>query len=474
MLRRPTYKELSQLVKQQETLIAKQALIIEQQTSLLKKQSGQITTLKARIVALATEVTHLKLPKNSRNSSIPPSKDDNRPKPNQSLRKSSGKKPGGQFGRKGTTLEMSKTPDHIVELQPDYCNACGADLSSVASQADLVRQIIDIPPIKATYTEYRTYSKYCPCGCTTTSNFPQGVDTPISYGTNTEALIAYLHARQYVPFARMKELFNDVFALPISEGGIHYLLNRFAEKSSATYQNIKERIASSTVIGADETGVKVNGNKHWFWTWQTNKFTYITHSENRGGATIMSHFPEGFTDSTLVHDGWKPQINTPAKHHQTCLPHLLRRLTYLNQRYPNTTWGKQFLQLLYDALHLNKILNPSDVERMKIIIRLKNLLEKPPDKTHKELHTFYKRISKERQHLFTFLFLKEVPPDNNASERAIRNVKVKQKISGQFKTSKAAQNFAVIRSVIDTTIKNSCNVLQALIVIAKFGNQISN
>ena len=84
-----------------------------------------------------------------------------------------------------------------------------------------------------------------------------------------------------------------------------------------------------------------------------------------------------------------------------------------------------------------------------------------------------KRISKERQHLFTFLFLKEVPPDNNASERAIRNIKVKQKISGQFKTSKAAQNFAVIRSVIDTTIKNSCNVLQALIVIAKFGNQIA-
>ena len=110
---------------------------------------------------------------------------------------------------------------------------------------------------------------------------------------------------------------------------------------------------------------------------------------------------------------------------------------------------------------------------MKIIIRLKNVLEQPRDKTHKELHTFYKRISKERQHLFTFLFLKEVPPDNNASERAIRNIKVKQKISGQFKTSKAAQNFAVIRSVIDTTIKNSCNVLQALIAIAKFGNQIA-
>ena len=440
----------------------------------LKRVKSELKSVRQQNTGLREQLAKHQNPKNSRNSSIPPSKDNNRPKPNQSLRQPSGKKPGGQFGRKGTTLEMTKTPDTTIYLHPEYCHSCGADLSSIASKEDGIRQIIDIPPIKATYTEYRTYSKQCTCGCSTIADFPKGVDAPISYGANTEALIAYLHARQYIPFTRMKELFNDVFALPISEGGIHYLLNRFSEKSSATYQNIKERVASSTVIGTDETGVKVNGNKHWFWTWQTDKLTYITHSENRGSATINSHFPKGFSNSTLVHDGWKPQINTPAKHHQTCLPHLLRRLTYLNQRYPDTTWGKQFLQLLYDALHLNKILNPSDVERMKIIIRLKNLLEQPFDKTHKELHTFYKRISKERQHLFTFLFLKEVPPDNNASERAIRNVKVKQKISGQFKTSKTAQNFAVIRSVIDTTIKNSCNVLQALIVIAKFGNQISN
>ena len=76
-------------------------------------------------------------------------------------------------------------------------------------------------------------------------------------------------------------------------------------------------------------------------------------------------------------------------------------------------------------------------------------------------------MCRERQHLFTFLFIEDVPPDNNASERAIRNVKVKQKISGQFKTEKAARNFAKIRSVIDTTIKNGMNVLEALELIAK-------
>ena len=77
-------------------------------------------------------------------------------------------------------------------------------------------------------------------------------------------------------------------------------------------------------------------------------------------------------------------------------------------------------------------------------------------------------MCREKDHLFSFLFVKNVPPDNNASERAIRNVKVKQKISGQFKKARTAQNFAKIRSVIDTCVKNGTNVVQAMSLIAKF------
>lgn len=109
----------------------------------------------------------------------------------------------------------------------------------------------------------------------------------------------------------------------------------------------------------------------------------------------------------------------------------------------------------------------TDIEKNKIVKRLDSLLPIPPDKEHKELYTFYKRICRERAHLFTFLFLSDVPSNNNASERAIRNIKVKQKISGQFKTEKAAKNFAKIRSIIDTTIKNGMNVLDALALIAQ-------
>ena len=112
--------------------------------------------------------------------------------------------------------------------------------------------------------------------------FPKNVTTPISYGSNIEALVGCFHARQHIPFARMKETFNNVFNISISEGGIHCLLNRFAEKTTPVYQLIKERLCNSWVIGADETGAKVNGKKHWIWAWQTPNATYITHSDTRG------------------------------------------------------------------------------------------------------------------------------------------------------------------------------------------------
>jgi len=173
-----------------------------------------------------------------------------------------------------------------------------------------------------------------------------------------------------------------------------------------------------------------------------------------------------------VRDGWRAQAGTVAKHHRTCLPHLLRHLNYLNERYEGAQWGRDLKRLSHDATELGRNGGAdTDVRREAIVRRLKILLDRPPDRGQKELFTFYKRIRRERGNLFTFLSVEGVPPDNNASERAIRNIKVKQKISGQFKTGKAAGNFAITRSVIDTTIKNGMGVLEALALIAKLKPQ---
>lgn len=408
--------------------------------------------LMIRLGALEKEVSHLRTenselrerlakyenPKNSRNSSIPPSMDVNRTKKNQSLRKGTGRKPGGQPGHKGTTLKMTADPDRIVELRPAYCRSCGSSLAKASSAVERSRQTVDIPPIKAVWTEYRAYGAQCGCGCRTVADFPEGAGSPVSYGGNIEGLIGYFHARQYMPFKRMREMMGDVFNIDISEGGIHYLLGRFADRAAPLYETIRQRVAAAKVVGADETGIKVDGGKHWFWAWQNERLTYIAHSATRGRAAIEAHFPDGFPGATLVRDGWRAQTGTVAKHHQTCPAHLLRDLNYLGQKYEGADWPRDFRELLYDAIGPGQKGNveKNKVEKAKIVRRLQKLLEEPPDKKHRELYRFYRRMCRERQNLSTFLYVPEVPPDNNGSERAVRNVKVKQKISGQFKTER--------------------------------------
>jgi transposase len=152
------------------------------------------------------------------------------------------------------------------------------------------------------------------------------------------------------------------------------LLNRFSNKVSPIYDLIKQRVSQSSLIGADETGIKVNGDNHWFWAWQTPKLTFIAHAPNRKAESITALFPKGFPNSTLVHDGWKPQLNTPAKNHQTCLAHLQRHLIYLNKVYPDSTWGNSFLKLLYQSLELKPKLKQKDycIERKKIRLNTKS------------------------------------------------------------------------------------------------------
>ena len=110
----------------------------------------------------------------------------------------------------------------------------------------------------------------------------------------------------------MQELFNEVFGVGISEGGLHCLLNKLAKKALPLYQFIKDSIRTSPVAGADETGAKVNGKKHWIWTWQTPQLTYIAASQNRGYQTIESEFESGLPQTILVHDCWKAHFKTPA------------------------------------------------------------------------------------------------------------------------------------------------------------------
>lgn len=431
---------------------------------------AKVIRLESIIVTLLDKIEELTHRKNSRNSSVPPSKDENRPLKNQSLRTRSGKKAGGQSGHEGTTLKMAEDPDQIIDHTPDFCTCCGKDLSNAPEEFLLKRQVVDIPVVFPEYTEHRIFKKTCSCGHQNKSAFPENIRTTISYGANIQATIAYLHTRQYLPFERMSEFFRDVCNLPISQGTISNLLNGFALRAQPAYNLIAEKVRGAKVVGTDETGIKVNGQNNWFWTWQTKSATYVVLSKNRGTATIDTNFPKGFKDAVLVHDCWASHFQTPCKTHQLCVAHLLRELMFFEERF-GSNWATEFKRLLYDALELKKNLGQEQytgpiLKRDGIKIALEALLENPLPENQKKLRAFHKRMIKHKDYILTFLHHFHVPPDNNASERAIRNVKVKQKVSGQFKTENGAQIYAVIRSVTDTCIKNGQSVLGAFKTIA--------
>lgn len=432
---------------------------IERLNDIILEQSRVIEDLKARLA----QYEH---PKNSRNSSIPPSHDFARPPRTKSLREPSDKKPGGQPGHEGATLQMVDKPDKIVEHIPQYCTCCGRDISNLQVEFVERRQEVILPEIKPIVIEHHVFQRTCACGNKIVGDFPSGITPGISYGENVETLAAYLNIRQLLPFHRLAELFRHVFSLSISEGALVKAINRVAEKATPAYELIRERVKTARVNGADETGMKIKGKKGWFWTLQGKFFTFIIASLNRGFQTLYEHFPDGFAFSVLIHDCWRCYFKVTAVAHQICVAHLLRELNHVIECC-KLKWATDFQQLLVETIAYKKTLLPQDYrktlcQRTEFEQRLTQLLKESIDQKHKIAVSLQNRLVKYRQHILTFLYYHEVPPDNNGSERAIRNIKVKQKISGQFKSLEGAESFAILRSVIDTAIKNNINPLHSL------------
>jgi hypothetical protein len=433
-------------------------------------QAQQISELLGKVAMLECELSSYRTKKNSRNSSIPPSQDPYRNKRTESLRVKSGLKPGGQPGHHGKGLEKSLEPTETVIHTPCYCTYCGDDLSGIQSEFIGSRQVVDIPPpVKPSVIEHHIYGKRCHCGHFTQSEYPVEAHSPVCYGPNIQALTAYFHARQYIPFERMRELYEDIFGLSISSGSLVNIVQTFAHKAKGIYETFRERISRSSVVGADETGTCINGKNGWTWGFQTTDATYLYSIKSRAKSVIDKLFPSGFPKTVLVHDCWTSYFSVKVNGHQICLAHLLRELKYLGKLYKQQ-WTACFTVLLLRALELKKNLLAEDYlkpvpERAEMEEQIDELLKQDIAPEHKKLVVFKERIIRYRNHLFSFLYRAEVPPDNNASERAIRTYKVKQKVSGVFRSEEGAEAFAVIRSVIDTTIKNEKNVWKALTII---------
>lgn len=420
---------------------------------------------------LQIEIQLLKNGRKSDTSSTPSSQDYGRSN-KYNLREKSNRKSGGQIGHKGSSLKMVEKPDEIQKYIPRYCKQCGEgfDADTVFELYQRKQEVV-IPPIKAKFIEHQSYRCTCSkCNTQTTTGLPLHLKANIQYGRNIQALITYLSVYQHMPSNRIKSYLKDIMNIPISEGTIYNIIESMGKKATPVYEVIKEKIATSKVVGGDESGVKIDGDKAWFWVFQNSLYTFIKVAYSRGYNTIIETFSNGFPMSIYVSDSLPAQlkINTRAK--QLCLAHLMRELKCFENAF-NCTWSPKLKQLFKDAISYKKQMTIEDYLATNQKVKefenqLTELLKADYSGKHKKLRAFIKRLIKNRDSIFTFLYHLEVPPDNNGSERAIRNAKVKMKISNQFRSFDFANHYAIIRSVIDTTIKNSKNVFDALSCLA--------
>ena len=404
--------------------------------------------------------------KNCRNSSVPPSQESiaaRELRRTKSLRKPSGKPSGGQPGHKGSTLQSVSTPDRIIKHEPAYCKCCGRPLDGIEYRKIRKTQIIDIKFVVET-TEEQYYEKVCQCGCVNNCDAP---NCRIKYGDNIRALVSYLNVVQCIPFKRIAELISDLCGRRMSEGTIQNILKGNSVKSNNAYEEIRKRIECAPVVGADETGAAVGKQLHWNWIFQTDALTYVYQLKSRGQEAVDSKFPNGLPHSTLVTDRKQTYFKMNVKDHQVCLAHLLRNAEYLNELDAKQDRSRRFIHLLAHAIDLRRN-NTITQRKIKVLkTKMKNLLGESLSHLDDEFERFKKGILKVKDYLFTFLSNPLVPYDNNASERGVRKIKIKQKVSGCFRTDEGADDFAKLHSIAETAMKNGNSKFNAILAVVQ-------
>lgn len=469
-------KELSDLSKLRSS--EKDVLIIalwDQNQSLIK-----------RVDALETENKKLKarLSQNSQNSHQPPSSDGYQ-KPNpKSLRPKSNKPVGGQAGHKGETLEQTENPGHVVLHGVCTCGRCGRFLGDVLADMREKRQEIDISPIEPMVTEHQAEIKTCPyCGFKNKAGFPENITQPVQYGPGVQSTAVYYNQNQLIPFERVQEILKDCYSLPLSQGTLVNINTRCYDALEKPEEAIKQRLITADVGNFDESGMRVKTKLNWLHVAATKKLTHYAVHKNRG---LPAMDEIGILPNFLgkaVHDHWKSYFNYEGCEHALCNAHHLRELKFLQDEYQQV-WAKGI------ALHLLSIKNTVDEVKSKGFSQLERGSRNAFTKTYHEIltegaeeilklpqPTKTGKRGKTKQHKAknlwdrlknfdteTLRFMNDfsVPFDNNQGERDIRMVKVKQKVSGCFRSKKGAQVFCRIRGYISTAKKNGQRVLGAL------------
>jgi len=364
----------------------------------IDSQHAEICSLNRNIEKLLKENRELrkrlekyeKPPKNSGNSSIPPSKEPVKSEMEcrtKSLRKKSDKSVGGQPGHEGTTRKMVANPDKIENVSSQFCTKCGRDLSDVDGVLDYVTQEVDLPQIRPIYRERRFYKKVCACGCCNRGYAPRKRGgNAITFGKNIRAAATYLSVVQCMPYERLQSLFETMFNVRVSQGTLANIVREMLGKSRPAIELIERLLKESAVVGFDESGCYVNGKLNWSWIAQTTYLTLVFRGAGRGAKVLEERFGDSLKNMIAVTDRHSAYFAIDFLNNQICLAHLLRNLEYLNDIDKEQTWARDVQTLLREAIHLRNEKPTDIIPKENWLTRLDGLLKKNLDNLRKEFN----------------------------------------------------------------------------------------
>jgi transposase len=451
----------------------------------------QVQDLTAQMLVMQNRIKQLEgqLALNSRNSSRPPSSDGLRKPAPKSLRAPGQNPSGGQKGHSGNTLRQSARVDETIEHQAaTHCSVCHVELHDHTIAE--TRQVFELPKLAMRTVAHQQMRSTCTCGAVHLGVWPEGVTAPVQYGASVKAMAVHLNQYHLVPLARTAGLMQDLYGAHLSQASIQSFAQDAALALHTTVGAIAQAVQDSSVVHADETGIRIKGKLHWLHCAVTSDLTWLAPHAKRGTQAFEALGLLQGIKGVLVHDGLISYKGLECTH-SLCNAHHIRELVYVHEQENEKiwdSWAQEMIDLLLQGLKEVDLAGGPLTELRQTWFegQWSQLLERGEEFNPRNQRTgtsqdaglgsrgrlkqskasnLLKRLREHRQDVWRFMRDEGVPFTNNLAEQALRMSKVKQKISGCFRTEHGADTFFMIRSYLATMHKQKVNLFDCLLSV---------
>ncbi len=442
------------------------------------KVSGETLTLVQALLMLFELLMAVFMEKNtaksSRNSSLPPSQT--------AKQDDTASRPGTQAKGSGDTHNRStntRTVETVTILPLETCRHCGAGLDELPSKAHERRTRIDII-FEKVVSHLDAEIKDCPhCHRQSKAAFPADLSGPMQYGPGIRAYVLNLLVAQMLSLKRVQQSIQSLIGQLISEATLLNYVMQLHRALAAWERAAIEQLLSQPALHVDETSLRVDRNNHWIHVYSAGDLTLKVLHRKRGKEAIEAIGIIPRYKGTAIHDCWASYLSYEHFDHALCGSHLLRELTFVVET-NGYRWAVNMKRLLKQtcacvAESPDKCLCDADYKNLQK--RYRNILTRgekelppiPPRQNGKrgrvaksDAHNLWERFKRYEQAVLLFARLPHVPFTNNRAERDLRMSKVKQKVSGCFRTRQYAEAYCRISSYLQTMAYRGYNPLVAI------------